>query len=73
MAHGTVHELTEAGAITARRRATVDDLEFAATWLESYEGDPDDDPTNLAAAATAAAYLRRQVARRTTIDTAREG
>lgn len=64
MTHGTVIELVEAGEITARKRTTVDDLEFAATWLEQYEGDPEDDPANLAAAATVARYLRREAARR---------
>lgn len=44
-------------------RATVDDLRFAAEWLDAYEADPDDD-ANVAAAARAAAWLRAEVARR---------
>ncbi len=63
--HATVIELVEAGEITPRKRTTVDDLELAATWLEQYEGDPDEDRPNLTALATAAAYLRREAARRT--------
>ena len=62
--HGTVYELVESGEITARKRTTVDDLEFAATWLEQYEGDPEDDEENLTAAAAVARYLRREAARR---------
>jgi hypothetical protein len=62
--HGTTQELVDDGAIIPRRRTTVDDLEFAATWLEAYEGDPADDAGNLTAAATVAAYLRREAMRR---------
>ena len=60
----TVEVLVEAGEITPRQRATVDDLEFAATWLDAYEGDPEDDPEILVAAATVARWLRREVDRR---------
>jgi hypothetical protein len=62
--HGTVESLVEAGAIRARKRTTADDLEFAATWLEAFEGDPDDDPESLTALATVADYLRREADRR---------
>jgi hypothetical protein len=64
MAVATVFELVEAGEITPRKRTTVDDLEWGATWLEQYEGDPEDDPDVLTAMATAAQYLRREAAKR---------
>ena len=62
----TVFDLLKMGAITARLRTTTDDLEFAATWLEAYEGDPADDAANLTALATVARYQRREAARRIT-------
>lgn len=63
--HATVVELVEAGEITPRKRVTADDLEYAATWLEAFEGDPDDGPSdNLTAYATVAAWLRREAAKR---------
>lgn len=62
--HATVEALLGAGEITPRSRTTTDDLLFAATWLESYEGDPEDDPENLTAAATVARFLRREAERR---------
>jgi hypothetical protein len=62
--HATVRALSDAGEVTARRRTTTDDLEFAAEWLEAYEGDPDDDGENLTALATVARRLRREAARR---------
>jgi hypothetical protein len=43
-------------------RVTTDDLEFAATWLDCYEGQDDDG--NNAAAVRVAAWLRAEVARR---------
>lgn len=64
MSHGTVTSHIEAGTITPRKRVTVDDLEFAATWLEAFEGDPDQDKPELIALATVAASLRRDAARR---------
>ena len=62
--HDTVSALVDADEIAPRGRTTADDLEFAATWLESYEGDPEDDRANLVALATVAAHLRREAARR---------
>lgn len=62
--HATVHELVEAGEVTPRKRTTADDLEFAATWLEAYEGDPEDDSQCLTTLASVARYLRREAARR---------
>ncbi len=64
MAHGTVISHVEGETITPRRRVTIDDLEFAATWLEHYEGDPDEDQPELIALATVAAKLRAEAARR---------
>lgn len=60
----TVQGHLDNGRITARKRTRIDDLLFAATWLEAYEGDPDDDTDSLTALATVAAYLRRQAERR---------
>ncbi len=62
--HGPVIVLVEAGEITPRARKTADDLDLAATWLESYEGDTEDDKPNLVALATVAESLRKQAARR---------
>ncbi len=62
--HATVEALTDAGEITARKRVKADDLELAATWLEAYEGNPEDDSENLTALATVAASLRREAQRR---------
>ena len=39
----TVCSLLGLGAIFAEKRTTVDDLLFAAEWLEAYEGDPEED------------------------------
>ncbi len=60
MAFGTVEALTEEGAITPRGRVTADNLDWAATWLEAYEGDTDTDREVLTVMATVAASLRRQ-------------
>jgi hypothetical protein len=65
MAHATVFEHVEAGDVKPRSRVSVDALELAATWLESYEGDPDDDRANLTDLATVAAELRARADRRT--------
>lgn len=62
---GTVHDHTESGAIIPRKRTTADDLLFAATWLEAYEGAPGDDRDNLVSLATVARRLRREAGRRT--------
>lgn len=45
-----------------KTRVSVDDLLFAATWLEGYEGEDDD--ANNEAAARVAAWLRTEVDRR---------
>ncbi len=47
---------------TRRAPVTVDDLSFAADWMEAYEGQDDDD--NNAAAARVAAWLRAEITRR---------
>jgi Asp-tRNA(Asn)/Glu-tRNA(Gln) amidotransferase C subunit len=60
----TVIEHMMDGSITARKRKTVDDLELAATWLEQYEGEPEDDREGMTSLATVAAWLRDEVARR---------
>lgn len=60
----TVEALLIAGEITPRKRVTADDLEFAATWLEAYEGNPEEDRNNLIALASVAGFLRREVAKR---------
>jgi hypothetical protein len=44
------------------QRVSVDDLEFAATWLDNYEGQDDDE--NNAAAVRVAAWLRAEIAKR---------
>lgn len=61
----TVYTHRREGNVKARRQARSDDLEFAIEWLEAYEGDPTDDLENLEALATAADFLRREIARRT--------
>lgn len=60
----TVYTLTELGTIVPRKRTTADDLELAATWLEAYEGDPEEDSTNLVALASVARKLRLEASRR---------
>jgi hypothetical protein len=64
MAHGTVEYLLDEGFIAPRDRTTADDLELAATWLEAYEGDTDDDYPGLTTMATVAQYLRNQASQR---------
>lgn len=64
MNYATVEAHMESGAIAPRRRVTVDDLELAATWLENYEGSPDDDGGNLTSLASVAVFLRKEAARR---------
>ena len=44
-------------------RVSRDDLDFAATWLDNYEGQDDDDENN-AAATRVSAWLRAEIARR---------
>ncbi len=60
--YDTVRGHMTAGALTAKQRASTDDLWAGVEWLEAYEGTADD-PT-LRAMATAAAFLRREIARR---------
>lgn len=57
--HGTVEQHVIDGTIVPRTRTTADDLDWAATWLEAYEGCPDTDKDVLTIAATVAAALRR--------------
>jgi hypothetical protein len=54
------------GRARVRLRTRADDLLLAATWCEAYELDPDDSHGQemLDSFATAAAFLRRQAARR---------
>lgn len=60
----TVETLTATGELTPRKRVTAEDLEFAATWLEAYEGEMDNDADNLIALATVARSLRMEAERR---------
>lgn len=62
----TVYAHIESAAIVPRKRTTSDDLEFAATWLEAYEGDPEEDSDNLIALASVARKLRLEASRRNT-------
>jgi hypothetical protein len=64
MTTATVLEHVETGEIKAKSRTTQNALEFAATWLEAYEGDPEDDRDNLTDLATVAQYLRREASKR---------
>jgi hypothetical protein len=61
---GTVRDHVEAGTIKVPQRVTVDALDLAATWLEAYEGDDEDDANNLAELAGVAVFLRRESERR---------
>lgn len=60
----TVEEHVDAGRITPGKRVTRSALELAATWLEAYEGDVEDDGDNLTELATVAAFLRREAQKR---------
>ncbi len=60
----TVEEHLDAGRIVPRKRLTRDALDLAATWLEAYEGDAEEDADNLTELATVAAFLRRESAKR---------
>ncbi len=58
----TVAGHTIAGNLIPRNRATIADLELAATWCEQYEGEASDETA--VALATAAQWLRREVEKR---------
>lgn len=64
MSFNTVAGHLHDGVVRPRIRKTVDDLELAATWLEAYEADIDQDLDMVISLATVAAWLRREAARR---------
>lgn len=61
--YDTVEGHVAAGRITVPQRTTADDLLAAATWLDAYESDPDEDG-NVRSLAAVALYLRKEAERR---------
>jgi hypothetical protein len=60
----TVAGHIEDGTVSPKVKKSVDDLELAATWLESYEADADEDMDMIQSLATTAAWLRRLAEKR---------